>query len=342
MVFALGELAKVVGGRVVGEEHCEIDGVASLDQATVGQISFLTSPQFRKYLSDTAASAVIIKSDDLELCKVNALIVDDPSVAYARIATLLYPQTKDAYSVHPTAVVSPDSKVSKKVWIGPYCVIEAGAVITDDVRLGPGCVIGKNAIIGENSQLEANVIIWHDTVIGHHALIHSGVVIGSDGFGFANDKGVWIKIPQLGRVRIGNDVEIGANTTIDRGTLEDTVIDDGVKLDNQIQVAHNVRIGAHTVIAACTGIAGSAKIGKHCAIGGAVGIGGHLEIVDNVQITGKSMVTKSIKEPGLYSSGIPLDTNQKWHRNVARFRQLDDMAHKLRQLEKLLTTDNKG
>ncbi len=336
--ITLGQIAERIGGELYGDEACVITGVATLQSAQPGDITFLSNPRYRKHLASTRASAVILSSKDKEACATAAVVVANPYVGYARAAALLYADREQASvaGIHPTACVSADSRVHESVSIGPHCVIEADVNIAANVSIGPGCFIGKGAVIGEGSRLLANVTICHGVHIGKRILIHPGAVIGSDGFGIANDKGIWLKVPQLGGVSIGDDVEIGANTTIDRGALEDTVIEDGVKLDNQIQVAHNVHIGAHTAIAGCVGIAGSARIGRRCTIGGGVGISGHLEIADDVHITGMSFVTKSIKQPGLYSSGIPADTNQQWHKNTVRFRQLDEMARRLKVLEGML------
>ncbi len=260
-------------------------------------------------------------------------------MTYAEAATILCPQFREPGGIHPSAVVEAGAQVDPTAWIGPNAVIGTDARISANVSIGPGCVVGRGSVIGAGSELVANVTVLHECVIGERALFHPGVVVGADGFGIANDKGRWVKVPQLGRVVIGNDVELGANTTVDRGAIEDTVIEDGVKIDNQVQIAHNVRIGAHTAIAGCAGIAGSAKIGRHCAIAGGVGIAGHLEIADGVQITAMALVTKSISQPGVYSSGTPLQPNDEWHKNFARFRKLDEMARRLRALEKKINRD---
>lgn len=336
--ITLGQIAERIGGELYGDEACVITGVATLQSAQPGDITFLSNPRYRKHLASTRASAVILSAKDKDECATAAVVVANPYVGYARVAALLYADREQVRvsGIHPMACVSADSRVHESASIGPHCVIEADVNIAANVSIGPGCFIGKGTVIGEGSRLLANVTLCHGVHIGKRVLIHPGAVIGSDGFGIANDNGVWLKVPQLGGVSIGDDVEVGANTTIDRGALEDTVIEDGVKLDNQIQVAHNVHIGAHTAIAGCVGIAGSARIGKRCTVGGGVGISGHLEIVDDVHITGMSFVTKSIKQPGLYSSGIPVDTNQQWHKNTVRFRQLDEMARRLKVLEGLL------
>jgi len=341
LVFKLGELAKRIGGEVHGDKDCEIENVGTLEHAKPGDISFLANPHYRKQLARTGASAVIIGRADLDSCPVNALVVDNPYAAFARVAAILHPAPPGKSGIHPTAVVGDGCTIHDAAWVGPLAVIEDGVQLGARVSVGPGCVIGAGSILGEDARLVARVTLWQGVAIGKRALVHPGVVIGSDGFGLANEDGVWLKVPQLGGVRIGDDVEIGANTTIDRGALEDTVLEDGVKLDNQIQVAHNVRIGAHTAIAGCVGIAGSAKIGKRCTIGGGAGILGHLEIADDVHITAMSLVTKSLREAGVYSSGTPLEPNPQWRKNVARFRQLDSIARRLSALERDKTLHDK-
>ena len=336
MMRTLGQLAEHVGGRVHGDVACQINGVATLQNAKSGDISFLANPRYTRYLASTAASAVIVSDDYRDACPANALVVADPYLSYAQIATLLNPPAVMPQGRHPSAVVAEGSSVDASAWIGPHSVIEEGVEIGAGVMVGPGCVIGRGSRIGAGSRLVANVTICHGSHLGKRVVLHPGVVIGSDGFGLANDSGNWVKVPQLGGVIIGDDVDIGANTTVDRGALDDTVIEDGVKLDNQIQVAHNVYIGPHTAIAGCTGIAGSARIGARCTIGGGVGIVGHTEITDDVHITGMSFVAHSIRKPGIYSSGTPLEDNREWRRNYARFHQLDDMARRLRRLEAAL------
>ncbi len=329
----MAELAQYVGATVRGDAAQVIHGVATLQSAEPGQISFFSNSRYRKYLGATRATAVILSGDDADDCNTSALVVANPYVAFARIASLFAPPSVVTAAIHPNAVVDAAATIDASASIGPGVCVEAGAVIAAGARIGANCVIGRDVQVGVDSVLEAQVTVWHGTHIGKRALIHPGVVIGADGFGLANDNGVWIKVPQLGRVIIGDDVEIGANTTIDRGAIEDTVIEDGVKLDNLIQIGHNVHIGAHTAIAACTAVAGSTKIGKYCGIGGTVGIVGHLEIADRVQITGMSMVTQSITEPGTYSSGTPLEPNAHWRKNFVRFKHLDDMWRQLKQLE---------
>ena len=333
MIRTLGQLAEHVGGRIHGDANCNINGVATLQNAKAGDISFLANPRYTKYLAGTDATAVILGEEHRDACPTNALVVTDPYLSYARIATLLNPSAATQQGRHPSAVVADGSHIDPSAWIGPHSVIEEGVEIGAGVMVGPGCIIGHGSRIGAGSRLVANITVCHGSRLGNRVVLHPGVVIGSDGFGLANDGGSWVKVPQLGGVIIGDDVEIGANTTVDRGALDDTIIENGVKLDNQIQVAHNVYIGAHTAVAGCTGIAGSARIGARCTIGGGVGIVGHTEIADDVHITGMSFVAHSIRKPGVYSSGTPLEANREWRRNYARFHQLDDMARRLRKLE---------
>ena len=333
MGYTLQQLADHVAGRVVGDDTVVIGRVATLSDASPGSISFLTSSAYRKHLASTRASAVIIRENALDSCTTNALVVENPHVAYARIVHLLYPEIRTIAGIHPSAVVEESATIAGSAYIGPNTYIGHSVVISENVSIGPGCVLENGVKIDSNTSLQANVTIRHDCQLGKYCLVHPGVVIGSDGFGQANDNGVWVKIPQVGRVIIGDDVEIGANTTIDRGAIQDTVISDNVKLDNLIQIAHNVHIGAHTAIAAGAAIAGSARIGKHCTIAGMVGIAGHLEIADNVTITAMSLVGHSLHEPGVYSGTLPLDTNQQWRKNAVRFKQLDEMAKRLKKLE---------
>lgn len=336
MAISLGELAARLDVQLRGDGDLFIEGVATLQNARAGCLSFLANPRYRQYLGATRASAVVIAPEDEGACPVAALISRNPYATYARAAALLYPAAPAPWGVHPTASVDASAVVAEDAWVGPMSVIEADAVLEAGVQVGPGCVVGPGARVGEQSRLVANVTLCHGVQIGRRALIHPGVVIGSDGFGIANESGRWIKVPQVGGVVIGDDVEIGANTSIDRGAVEDTVLEDGVKLDNQIQVGHNVRIGAHTAIAGCVGIAGSARIGHHCAIGGGAGILGHLELADHVQVTAMSLVTRSITEPGVYSSGVPAQPGKTWNRNYARFRELDELARRVRKLERQL------
>lgn len=336
MALSLGELADMLGGVVHGDSNCVVRSVASLQSAGPGDITFLANNHYRAHLAATKASAVILSSKYRDDCAVSALVVSNPYAAYARTAQLLYPANPVAPGIDPSARVGKGAVISDSAAVGAHAVIADGARIGERVQIGPGSVIEGDADIGADTRLIANVVVREGTRIGQRVLIHPGVVIGSDGFGFAQDEGKWIKIPQLGYVVIGDDVEIGSNTTIDRGALDDTVIEHGVKLDNQIQIAHNVHIGAHTAIAGCTGIAGSTRIGAHCAIGGGVGIIGHLEIADEVQITAMTLVAQSITERGSYSSGTPLEGSRSWRKNYVRMKQLDEMAKRLQELESIV------
>jgi UDP-3-O-[3-hydroxymyristoyl] glucosamine N-acyltransferase len=333
-VYTLGELAQHINAEAVGDKNCKIQRVATLASAREGEISFLSKTKFRNLLVTTQASAVIIAEADRDLLATNGLVVKDPYVAYAKVANLLYPQTNQETGSHKTSVIDSTSNIADHCWMAPNCVIGIGVTIGEGCYIGPGSIVEDHVVIGKECRIAANVTICHHVKIGDRAIIHPGAVIGSDGFGLANESGRWIKIPQIGSVLVGNDVEIGANTTIDRGAIEDTVLEDGVKLDNLVQIAHNVRIGAHTAMAACAAVAGSVKIGCHCQIGGKVGIVGHLEISDNVHVTAMSLVTHSIRKAGIYSSGTPLQVNSEWQRNAVRNKQLDRLFGRVKDLEK--------
>ncbi|GLH37593.1 UDP-3-O-(3-hydroxymyristoyl)glucosamine N-acyltransferase [Pseudomonas moraviensis] len=334
VTIRLGQLAEHLGATLRGDPETQITGLATLQEAGPAQLSFLANPQYRKYLAGSQAAALLLKQADAEGFAGNALVVPDPYLAYARISHLFDPKPKAAAGIHPTAVIAPDAVVDPSASIGPFVVIEAGARVAAQVTLGAHCVVGARSEIGEGGWLAPRVTLYHDVRIGKRVVIQSGAVIGGEGFGFANEKGVWQKIAQIGGVTIGDDVEIGVNTAIDRGALADTVIGNGVKLDNQIQIAHNVQVGDHTAMAACVGISGSTKIGKHCMLAGGVGLVGHIDICDNVFLTGMTMVTHSITEPGAYSSGTAMQPAAEWRKSAARIRQLDDIARRLKQLEK--------
>lgn len=336
MPWTLAQLAKHVNAELKGDGKCEIHSVATLLNAGPGQISFLTNSKYKDDLYKTRASAVIIHPDAAGDCPVGALIVQNPHAAYARIAQLLYPAALEQTGIHVSAQIGANAEIADTAVIAANAVIDDGAVIANGAYIGANAFVGRNTKIGSDSRILANVTICDNVQIGNRVIIHPGAVIGADGFGQAYDAGIWVKVPQIGGVRLGDDVEIGANTTVDRGAIEDTIIEDGVKLDNQIQVAHNVRIGAHTVVAAATAIAGSTSIGCNCMIAGAVAIAGHLTIADNVTITGMTMVTKSIPEAGSYSSGISAESTVIWHRLHARVKTLDDLAKRMRQIEKKL------
>ncbi|WP_372981057.1 UDP-3-O-(3-hydroxymyristoyl)glucosamine N-acyltransferase [Marinobacter sediminum] len=332
--FRLGEIATALGAELKGDPDLEVTGLATLQAATPGQISFLANPSYAKYLANTQASAVIMSPAAVGDSEINALLLDNPYLGYARLSHWFDPEPVAQPGIHPSAAVDPDARVADTASIGPNVVIEAGVVVGEQVVIGAGTVIGARAQIGAATVIRPRVTLAHDVVLGQRCHILSGAVIGSDGFGFANEKGVWQRIAQLGRVVLGDDVEVGANTTIDRGALDDTLIGNGVKLDNLIQIAHNVQIGDHSAMAAMVGIAGSTRIGRHCVFGGASGVAGHLEIADQVHLTGMTLVTGDIREAGVYSSGTSADTNRQWRKNAVRFRQLDDLARRIRDLEK--------
>lgn len=333
------ELASDLGLGYQGDGGLSLNSVATLANAVDGQLSFLSNSKFKKHLISTRASAVILSSKDAGDCPVTAIIADNPYLVYARAATILYPQLNacSGYTpdepIHKSAVVGKDCSLGDNVILAANSVIGDRVTLGDNAFIGPGSVISDDCQIGAATILKANVSIMHKVSIGDRCVIHPGVVIGADGFGFANDQGRWVKIPQVGTVQVGDDVEIGANTTIDRGAIENTIIEDGVILDNLIQLGHNVRIGRHTAIASSTAIAGSTSIGEYCMIAGAVAIAGHLKIANNVTINGMSMVSHSIEEKGVYS-GIPVQETQAWRRNTVRFKQLDKLFKRVLQLEK--------
>jgi UDP-3-O-[3-hydroxymyristoyl] glucosamine N-acyltransferase len=321
--FNLGDLAVRFGLALRGEPSLQVSRVATLSHADSGSLSFLANPRYRKQMQATHATAVLVGPEHADDCPVAALIDPNPYLAYARIAELLHPQPQPAAGIHSTAVVSPNARIAASASIGPLAVVEDDVDIAARVCIGAGCVVQRGARIGEDSRLTSRVTVYGGVQIGRRCIVHAGAVIGADGFGFAANAGTWVKVPQLGSVRIGDDVEIGANTTIDRGAIDDTVVGHGVKLDNQIQVGHNVSIGAHSAIAGCVGISGSTSIGQRCMIGGGVGIAGHLTIADDVVVTGCSLVSASIRQAGSYSSGMPTVETRLWRRMVAHLRRLD-------------------
>jgi UDP-3-O-[3-hydroxymyristoyl] glucosamine N-acyltransferase len=332
-MYTLADLAEKLNARLVGEGTVVISGIAPLYRAGQGEITFLLASIYKSYLTSTTASAVVLSEQHLAGYAGNALVVKDPSLSYAQLASLFSKKPELSQGIHPSAVVSASAILDPSVSIGAHCVVGNRVTIGAGTRIGHGTVIGDDCQLGEACQLAANVTLYSDVKLKDRVMIHSGVVLGADGFGLVNDRGRWVKIPQLGGVTLGNDVEIGANTTIDRGAMDDTVLEDGVKCDNQIQIGHNVQIGAHTAIAGCVGIAGSTKIGKHCMIGGASAIADHLVIADQVILTGAAQVSQSISEPGVYSSGLPVQPRLQWHRHVIRSRQLDQLFSRVKKLE---------
>ena len=341
MSTRLADLVDSLGGELIGDPALGISGIAPLDAAGPSHITFLSNPKLRAQAATTGAAALILSRAEHEklLAYTGARIVTDNPYAYFARAAQFFAALNahnPVAGVHPAAAIDPAAQVAASASIGPGVTVEAGAQVGEHCVIGAGSFIGRDAKVGAHTLFHPNVTFLADCQIGERGIIQSGAVIGGDGFGFANDKGHWIKIPQTGGVRIGNDVEIGANTTVDRGALEHTVIEDGVKLDNQIQIGHNCVIGAHTAMAGCVGVAGSAKIGKHCTFGGAAMVLGHLTIADNVHISSGSLVSRSISEPGQYTGFYPLAKNADWEKTAAVVRQLDAMRDRVRELEKLV------
>lgn len=337
--FTLEELARHVAAEIQGSPDVKVRAIAPLQSACKMDISFISNPRYQHFLKSTKAGAVIIAPADRSVYAGDALIVDSPYLAYAKISQLFAKKQLGEGFKRQNAVIHPTASIDDSAKIGPGVVIGADVVIGKSVEIGANTVIGEHSIIGDYSCLKPNVTVYDDVHLGAFCLVHSGAVIGADGFGFANDQGEWVKIAQLGGVRIGDKVEVGACTTIDRGALEHTVISDGVVLDNQIQIAHNVQVGKNSAIAGCTAVAGSTKIGAHCTIAGACGITGHLSIADGTHITAMSLVTKSITEPGIFSSGTGMLPHKQWKKNVVRFRQLDDIARRLKSVEEKISED---
>jgi UDP-3-O-[3-hydroxymyristoyl] glucosamine N-acyltransferase len=349
MTYQLLEIAQKLGATLVVPdqldisiiEQSSIDSLATLTNAQSGQIAFLANSKYQHHLSITKATAVIVSPDSVNACPVAALVMDNPYMGYAILANLLDSTPKVSMGIHTSAAIAENVVLGRNVNIGANTVIESGVELADNVSIGAGCFIGQGVKIGESTSLWANITLYHQVEIGHHCLIQANTVIGSDGFGYAPVKGQhkWHKIPQLGSVIIGNHVEIGASTTIDRGALDNTEIRDGAILDNQIQIAHNVIVGENTAMAACSVIAGSTIVGKNCTIAGLVGINGHINIADNCTFTGMAMVTKNISQAGVYSSGMPAAPNKEWNKINARVKRLDSLTKRVKELEKLLANN---
>ncbi|MFK8050263.1 MAG: UDP-3-O-(3-hydroxymyristoyl)glucosamine N-acyltransferase [Halioglobus sp.] len=335
-MISLGELAKTLELEFTGDSQAQITGLAPLGSAGIGQLSFLASKKYLSQLTSTQAQAVILTGEFSEQCPVDCLIANDPYVAFARATQLFDNSPKASVGIHPTAVIAADSEVHDTASIGPYVIVEAGAFIGAEASIGASTFVGQGSRIGAGTVIHPHVCIYHDVHVGEHCVVHAQTELGSDGFGFAPGSEGWVKICQLGGVRIGDRVEIGGGSTIDRGALEHTTIDDGAILDNQVHIAHNCSIGKNTAIAACCAVAGSTKIGANCTFGGMVGVVGHIEICDGSHFTGKTMVTKSVTQPGSYSSGTPIATSKEWRRNAVRFSQLDALHRRVSKLEKPL------
>ncbi len=331
---ALGELAIEFGCELVGDPSYRVASVATLANADSGSLTFLANPSYQKYLAKTKAGCVVLHPDAAEECPSHALLHEQPYEVYARIAARLYPPTPIKPGISGTAVVAGSANVSADAQIDDRASISAGAQVHAGCYVGPGAVIGANCTIGKDSRIGANVVLGAQTILGERCAIQPGAVLGSDGFGYAPTATGWLTVPQVGRVVLGNDVDVGANATIDRGAIGDTVLEDGVKIDNLVQIAHNVRIGAHTAMAAQVGIAGSTTIGKNCMFAGHSGAVGHVTITDHVVVSGKTMVTRDISEPGQYGAGLPAMPIRLYRRVVARIRQIDKLAQRISDLEK--------
>jgi UDP-3-O-[3-hydroxymyristoyl] glucosamine N-acyltransferase len=338
--YSLLEIVSKLGGELIGDGALVVSGVASLASAKSGQISFLSSAKYRSQLANTKASAIVVNAENRDATALPRIATENPYAYFAKLSTLLNPGSVHTPGIGMNAVVHNTASVPDSCTIAAHSTIGRDVKLGENVVIGPGCIIGDRVTIAEGSQLQANVVIYHDCVIGKQCVLSAGVVIGADGFGYAEDADHWVKIPQVGRVVIEDGVDIGANTTVDRGALDDTVIEAGVKLDNQIQIGHNCRIGAHTMIAGCVGIAGSARIGRHCKIGGAAMILGHLEIADGVTVSPGSMITRSITKAGTYTALMPFQSHEDWLKTAANIRRLGELTERVKQLEKELATLN--
>jgi UDP-3-O-[3-hydroxymyristoyl] glucosamine N-acyltransferase len=334
--LTLAELAAALDARVHGDGSIRLERVAPLERADATALSFFSNTRYRPQLRQTKAGAVILAADALDDCPGAALVCSNPHYAYARAAQLLSPAPLRSPGIHPSASIHPQAVIGAEASIGPQAVVEARARLGARVTLGAGSVVGAGAQVGDDTWIGANATVAHEVVIGDRVVVHPGAVLGSDGFGFARGPQGWAKVPQLGGLRIGNDCDIGANTTIDRGALNDTLIGDDVKIDNLVQIGHNVRVGARTVIAGCTAVAGSVVIGENCLIGGQSAIAGHIEIADGVSLMGMSGVTGTLREPGAYASAPPLSPVRQWRKNTVRYGHLDEMYRRLKALEKEL------
>ena len=332
--YSLKALSEQFGLTLKGDGTTLVSGVGTLSGSNGDQISFLSNPAYRKELQQTRAAAVVLAKEEVAHCPVDALVSTNAYADYARIATLFDKRPAQAAGIHPSAVVSSEADLAATASVGPNAVIASGCRIDDGVSIGANTVLEEHVTVGAQSRIGPNVTLCHGVHLGKRVICHPGVVIGADGFGLAFDQGQWLKVPQLGSVVIGDDCEIGANTTVDRGAIEDTVLEEDVRLDNQVQIAHNVRVGAHTAMAGCVGVAGSTRIGRNCMIAGASGIGGHLEITDGVVITAMSMVTRSIREPGEYGSGVEAQPHAQWRKNHVRIRKLDELVKRILRLER--------
>ena len=335
--LSLGDIVTRLGGRVAGNPHVTVSQVGSLEHASLGEIAFFSNPRYKSLLGQTRATAVVLGPGAESFTALPRIVADNPYAYFARVSRLFNPEPEPVPGVHVLALVEEGARVASSASIGPGALIGAGAVIGDRAWIGAGCQIGENVEIGTDCRLYPSVVIYPECRIGARTVLHSGVVIGADGFGIASDNGRWEKIPQIGRVLIGEDVEIGANTTVDRGAIDDTVLEDGVKLDNQIQIGHNCHIGAHTAMAGCVAVAGSARIGRHCTIGAGAIILGHLSVADHVNVSAATVISRSIHKPGTYTGMFPFDENAAWAKNTALVRHLSEFAERVKALEKRLS-----
>ncbi len=333
MGISLGSLAATFGCELIGDPEANITRVATLSNAGPGAISFLANSAYRSQLTETAATAVVLRAADADDCRTNALLSDEPYAVFARVADTLYPQPALEPGIHPSAVVHETAQVHAGAQIDALAYVGPDCIIGDGAQIGPGTVIAKACTVGQETKLSANVSLIEDVTIGARCLVHAGTVIGADGFGHAPSRSGYVKVPQVGGVRIGNDVEIGSNTSIDRGAIDDTIIENGVRLDNQIQIGHNCRVGEHSVLAAQVGLSGTVSIGKRCMVAGKVGFVGHISVCDDVVITGAAVVTKSITESGVYSGTFAAEKDKDWKQRVARFRRLDSLGQRLKSIE---------
>ena len=335
--LTLAQIAAHLGGRVCGDPDVPVTQVGSLEHAQAGQITFLSNPRYRSRLETTHACAVVLAPESEGLTQLPRIVTDNPYAYFARVSRLFNPDPAIVPGVHADARVARDARVGASAHIGPGAVIGAGAVIGEGASIGAASYVGEGVVIGAGSRIHPSVVIYAGCRIGARAILHSGAVIGADGFGFAHEGDQWVKVPQIGRVILGEDVEVGANTTIDRGAVDDTVIEDGVKLDNQIQIGHNCHIGAHTAMAGCVGIAGSARIGRHCTLGGGAIVLGHLSIADHVHISAATVITRSIDKAGTYTGMYPFEENRSWARNAVLLRSLAGLANRVKALERRLS-----
>lgn len=333
---SLARLAEISGAELRGDGERRIERVATLGEAGEGDITFLANAKYRALLGTTGASAVILSAEDASDCPVDCLVSDNPYLAHARVVAALHPAVAATPGIHATAVVDATARIDPSASIGPNAYIGAGAVIGREVVVGPGCIVLDRAEVGAGTRLVAAVTLGSETQVGQRCLIHPGAVVGGDGFGLANDEGRWVKVPQIGRAVLGDDVQIGSCSSVDRGAIGDTVLGNGVKIDSQVHVAHNVEVGEHTAMAGRAAIAGSTRIGAYCTIAGGAGVTGHVELTDHVHVSGVTSVTRSIRKPGVYTGTVPAMEHAVWLKNFACLRKLDDMVRRIRKLEREL------